>query len=219
MSVTTFAPGGVPIGYLNGAPVTASLELANALNTVTDRTGGVLGPFNISASQVTSGEFEDARISQSSVTQHFGSIEITASQVTSGAFQDARISQSSVTQHQSALDFQASQITAGEIADARISRSSVQQHLAPVIRAVSSDYTITATDQHDVIAVDAAATLTIPTGLSGPVEVYRTGASDVTITGASGVTINGTDAGTDVISTQWDGRRAQDVDTDVWVLR
>lgn len=83
-----------------------------------------------STSDITSGTFADARISESSVTQYQSALAIdwsqllsipstftpsahvhTASDVTSGTFADARISESSVTQHQSALTITESQIS------------------------------------------------------------------------------------------------------------
>lgn len=94
-------------------------------------------PIAIAASQTTSGTFADARISQSSVTQHQGSLELSASQTTSGTFADARIAQSNVTQHQSALSLAASQITTGTFADARVAESNVTQHQAALSLAAS----------------------------------------------------------------------------------
>jgi hypothetical protein len=67
------------------------------------------------ASVIVSGTFTDARISQSSVTQHQSALTIDASQVTSGTFANARISQSSVTQHEAALTITESQITDGAL--------------------------------------------------------------------------------------------------------
>ena len=67
----------------------------------------LINTYQITASDVVSGTFDDARIAASNVTQHQGSINIAASQVTSGTFADARISESSVTQHQAALGIQA----------------------------------------------------------------------------------------------------------------
>lgn len=69
----------------------------------------------ITASQVTSGTFADARIAQSNVTQHQAAINIAASQVTSGTFTDARVAQSNVTQHQAALTIAETQITNGSV--------------------------------------------------------------------------------------------------------
>jgi len=63
------------------------------------------------ASAITSGEFADARISQSSVTQYQGALALGAGQVTTGTFADARISASSVTQHEAALTITNAQVS------------------------------------------------------------------------------------------------------------
>jgi len=92
---------------------------------------------NLPTSKITSGTFVNARISQSSVTQHEAALGISASQlsgilatsnippldtskITSGTFHNDRIKSSNVTQHQAELAILASQITSGTIADARI---------------------------------------------------------------------------------------------------
>lgn len=80
-------------------------------------------------SATTTGTFADARISESSVTQHEAALSITESQISdfgtysttshthaasdtvSGTFADARISESSVTQHEAALSITESQIS------------------------------------------------------------------------------------------------------------
>lgn len=104
---------------------------------------------NIDASQIISGLVPDARISESSVTQHEAALEIdwlqltgvpatfppsahnhNASDVNAGTFADARIAQSNVTQHQAALILAATQLTSGVLADARVQQSNVTQHEA-----------------------------------------------------------------------------------------
>jgi hypothetical protein len=85
---------------------------------------------NIDASQIISGFVPDARISESSVTQHEAALLIdwmqldnvpatfppsahnhAASDINSGTFADARIAQSNVTQHEAALDIDWMQLT------------------------------------------------------------------------------------------------------------
>lgn len=72
------------------------------------------------ASDIASGTFADARISQSSVTQHQAALALAATQLTSGVLADARVQQSNVTQHQAALALAGTQITSGLIAAARL---------------------------------------------------------------------------------------------------
>ncbi|MFY0628592.1 MAG: tail fiber domain-containing protein [Reichenbachiella sp.] len=94
-------------------------------NLKTDINAAIL----IEASQVSAGTFDDARVSESNVTQHQGALAITESQIsdfgsyaagvhshaasdiTSGELASARISEASVTQHQAALAVSFSQIS------------------------------------------------------------------------------------------------------------
>ena len=57
---------------------------------------------DLPTSKITSGTFDDARISQSSVTQHQASLSIATTQLT-GNMPDARIIASNITQHQSSI--------------------------------------------------------------------------------------------------------------------
>jgi hypothetical protein len=57
---------------------------------------------NLPTSKTTSGTFDDARISQSSVTQHQASLSIATTQLT-GNMPDARIPSTNVTQHQASI--------------------------------------------------------------------------------------------------------------------
>ena len=57
---------------------------------------------DLPTSKITSGTFDDARISQSSVTQHQASLSIATTQLT-GNMPDARITASNITQHQSSI--------------------------------------------------------------------------------------------------------------------
>ena len=94
----------------------------------------VLGSETIAASQVTSGTFANARISQGSVTQHAAAVgallSLAASQITSGTFANARIASGNVTQHQAALALSATQLTTGTLSNARVAVGNVTQHQA-----------------------------------------------------------------------------------------
>lgn len=104
---------------------------------------------NIDAAQVISGTLADARISESSVTQHEAALLIdwmqldnvpatfppsahnhNASDLNAGTLADARVQQSNVTQHQAALTLAATQLTSGVLANARVQQSNVTQHEA-----------------------------------------------------------------------------------------
>ena len=89
----------------SGAPTLSNFTNANHDHLDADD-GGALD-----AAAITSGTFADARISQSSVTQHQTALALATSQVTSGTFADARISQSSVTQYQANLAIASTQLT------------------------------------------------------------------------------------------------------------
>lgn len=191
-------------------------------NAIIDRTGGVDGDFVISADQITSGSLNDSLITESSVTQHQGALELSAAQITSGTLASDRISQASVTQHQGALSLGAAQVTSGEFEDARISESSVTQHALPIpsVNAQAGDYTLTAADVYDAVTVDSALpeTVTIPTGLTGHVDIWQLGVGTVTVEGAAGVTVNGSDGGSDMIGTQYTWVRAQSIAADTWIV-
>lgn len=72
---------------------------------------GGAGEVNDLSSTVTWANVPDANITQSSVTQHQGSLALASNQITSGTLSDSRIAQSNVTQHQSALSITESQIS------------------------------------------------------------------------------------------------------------
>ncbi len=99
---------------------------------------------NLPTSKITSGTFDDARLSSSSVTQHVDLSNLNASNLTSGSvpsarlslgasdipnlsankitsdtFDDARLSSSSVTQHVDLSNLSASNLTSGTIPNAR----------------------------------------------------------------------------------------------------
>lgn len=103
------------------------------LHEATHELGGT-DELHLDASQVTTGTFNAARISEDSVTQWQTSLILAASQIQSGQIADARISESSVLQHLQAMgediEIAASQVTSGTFADARISATSVRQHIS-----------------------------------------------------------------------------------------
>lgn len=122
----------------------------------TPQSPGTSVPGAIDASQVISGVLADARISESSVTQHEAALEIdwlqltgvpstftpsahnhNASDLNAGTLADARVAQSNVTQHQAALALAATQLTSGVLADARVQQSNVTQHQAALALAAT----------------------------------------------------------------------------------
>ena len=200
-----------------------SLDMIDWGGEVLKRIGGLDGTIEVTAAQVTNGEFADAQISQSSVTQHQSAFAIGATQINAGTFADARISQSSVTQHQAAFTFSASQVTAGEFASARISEASVTQHALPkptVNAQTGTAYTMTSSDRFMPVTMNNAAanTVTIPTGLGGWTDFYQLGLGATTIQGDTGVTVNGTSGGSIAISAQFGHVRAQNIGTNEWVV-
>jgi len=98
-------------------------------------TAGTGDPFGakwitLSTGHIGSGTFADARISESSVTQHQSALSIAATQIT-GTLADARVAETNVTQHEAALSVATSQLT-GTLADARVAESNVTQHAQAV---------------------------------------------------------------------------------------
>lgn len=124
-------------------------EVLNAYVRLTPQSPTTPSPSNIDAAQIISGLIDDARISESSVTQHEAALEIdwlqltgvpstfppsahnhNASDLNAGTLADARVAQSNVTQHQAALTLAATQLTSGVLANARVQQSNVTQHEA-----------------------------------------------------------------------------------------
>lgn len=141
------------------------------------------------ASAIVSGTFADARISQSSVTQHQAALALATSQITSGTFADAFITQSSVTQHQAAFALATSQITSGTFADARIAVSNVTQHETGINHNALANLTLA--DPHTQYAVLAGRS-------GGQTIIGGTFANqDVTL---QGCTLTGTSRGSVVLS-------------------
>ena len=83
---------------------------------------------SLATSKITSGTFADARISESSVTQHQAAIAIATSQITSGTLANARVASSNVTQHEADLTILKSQITDFDF----FARTAVSGSLMPV---------------------------------------------------------------------------------------
>ena len=83
---------------------------------------------SLATSKITSGTFADARISESSVTQHQSAIAIATSQITSGTLANARVASSNVTQHQADLTILKSQVTDFDF----FARTAVSGSLMPV---------------------------------------------------------------------------------------
>ena len=103
---------------------------------------------DLATAKITSGTFDNARISQTNVTQHQAQLQLGGGQITSGTvasdriavlstakittgtFDNARISQGSVVQHQAALQIDASSQLTNQLADGRVASSNVTQHLS-----------------------------------------------------------------------------------------
>ena len=79
----------------------------------------------LSASKITSGTFDNARLSSGSVTQHVDLTSLSADNLTSGTVPSARLSLSA----SDVPSLGTSKITSGTFADARISSSSVTAHV------------------------------------------------------------------------------------------
>ena len=98
---------------------------------------------NLPTSKITSGTFDDARLSSSSVTQHVDLSNLNASNLTSGSVPSARLSlgasdipnlsANKITSDSLGADripdLPTSKITSGTFDDARLSSSSVTQHV------------------------------------------------------------------------------------------
>jgi len=152
--------------------VTVTIDAKGRVTSLSDQ------DIAIAASQVTSGTFADARISETSVTQHQGSIDIDASQVTSGTFSNARVAQSNITQHQAALTILESQITDGAVL-ARVSGDETITGSWHFNNGFSSDGAITASNISGTNTGDQTITLT------GDVTGSGTGSFATTITSGS----------------------------------
>jgi len=103
--------------------MTKARDLANVISGSGTLNANVIP--NLPTSKITSGTFDDARLSSSSVTQHVDLTSLSASNLTSGTVPSARLSLSA----SDVPDLATSKITSGTFADARLSSSSVTQHV------------------------------------------------------------------------------------------
>ena len=135
--------------------MTKARDLANVISGSGTLNANVIPA--LPASKITSGTFDDARLSSSSVTQHVdltalsasnltsGTVpsarlslsasdipDLATSKITSGTFADARLSSSSVTQHVDLSNLNASNLTSGSIPNARVPSGAVTQHVSAV---------------------------------------------------------------------------------------
>lgn len=142
------------------------------------------------ASDIISGTLADARISESSVTQHEAALTLATSQTTSGTFADARISESSVTQHEAALTVAQSQVTG---------LTAALKYYPPTVADEATDpYTLVIGDANTVKRfTTASAAVTIPTNASvafptgTEISIRQAGTGTLVLT-TTGLTINGT---------------------------
>ena len=103
--------------------MTKARDLANIISGSGTLNANVIPA--LPASKITSGTFDDNRLSASSVTQHVDLTSLSADNLTSGTVPSARLSLSA----SDVPDLAASKITSGTFADARISSSSVTAHV------------------------------------------------------------------------------------------
>ena len=103
--------------------MTKARDLANIISGSGTLNANVIPA--LPASKITSGTFDDARLSASSVTQYVDLTSLSADNLTSGTVPSARLSLSA----SDVPDLAATKITSGTFADARISSSSVTAHV------------------------------------------------------------------------------------------
>lgn len=182
-----------------------TLESLNQLNSIVDALGGVDGDITIAASQVTSGTLADARISESSVTQHTDAVVTTAAVNDAGALMesevDGDIKTLTLPGNTQISTFAATVLDDTTASDARSTLGvSIGTDVHPFLdinAQTGTTYTLAATDNVVIVTNAAANTVTIPDGLTGgPIWVFQGGAGATTIEGASGVVdLNGTTGG------------------------
>ena len=112
--------------------MTKARDLANIISGSGTLNANVIPA--LPTSKITSGTFDDARLSSSSITQHVDLTSLSASNLTSGTVPSARLSLSA----SDVPNLAASKITSGTFADARLSSSSVTQHVTAISQTTGS---------------------------------------------------------------------------------
>lgn len=198
---TQAAPFVSPAGIL-------TIEGLTQLNGLVEAVGGVDGELQLAADQIVSGEFADARISESSVTQHQAAIVLTPGQVqTAGALMDSEVTSLSgiktltVPDGVTITSFAATVLDDADEDAARATLgleigTDVHQFLS-VRTETGTTATLATTDSVLIVTNAGANTVTIPASLTGgPYWVYQGGSGATTIQGAAGtVDLNGTTGG------------------------
>lgn len=103
--------------------MTKARDLANVISGSGTLNANVIPA--LPASKITSGTFDNARLSSSSVTQHVDLTSLSASNLTSGTVPSARLSLGA----SDIPALAATKITSGTFADARLASSNVTQHV------------------------------------------------------------------------------------------
>ena len=190
-----------------------TIEGLTQLNALVEATGGVDGDLQLAASQIVSGEFADARISESSVTQHQAAIVLTSGQVSAAGALLASSVSSNITSFTlpastTISTFGATLVDDASAGDARTTLgveigADVHRFLS-VREETGTTATLAATDSVLIMTNAGANTVTIPAGLTGgPFWVFQGGAGATTVQGAASVDLNDVTTGTLAVSAQY----------------